>query len=205
MYVASNISKKAHFEWCSHCNKIKEENKKEYFHTDDAIDDGCVFCQHCSMVKKNFKKDKKRIEWAVTRYKLSYEMIDGMLVIDDGMSKWKIFYSTKQRRFVLYHQNYLTLPGETEESPILGYHQQNIEFKRLLEAFEYVHHHFQAYLKNFKLPKVLQNKAENIFFEERNHKRPRKKRRDVKKEKKIARNRAAKNVLALMKEIQQVN
>ena len=58
MYVASNKSKIAHYKSCPYCKRIKEYNKKEYYHTDEAIDDGCVLCQRCSYVSKKYKRQK---------------------------------------------------------------------------------------------------------------------------------------------------
>ena len=125
-----------------------------------------------------------------------------MLVINDGMSKWKVFFSTKRRMLMVYHQNYLHPDKENDKSPIPGYHFQNFETKHMLEVFDYINDHFHAYLNNYRLPIGLQNRAKSIFYDERNHKRPRSKKKNIKKEKRLAKGQAVNNVLNLIAEIQ---
>ena len=72
MYIRSKASKKAHKDNCRYCQKIFEENKKQYECTDDAIDDGCVFCQYCSPIVERLNKKKAHIEEVAHKLKLKY-------------------------------------------------------------------------------------------------------------------------------------
>ena len=107
MYVASIKARKVHNDFCPYCNRIKGENKKEYFHMDEGIDEGYVLCQHCSATKRKILEQKEFIDEVAKRRKLEYELKDGMLVIDDGLYKWKGYYSKQYKKVILYHQNYL--------------------------------------------------------------------------------------------------
>lgn len=201
MYVAGNKSKIAHNENCPYCKRIKEENRRNYYHTDETIKEGCILCQYYSFASTKYRKQKEQIELTGKKYKLHYEVVDGMMVVNDGMSKWKVFYSSKRHRLMLYHKNYLLFSKRNDYSPILGYHFQHKELKNLIEVFEYISEHFQAYLNNFKFPKSTQNKVNSIYYNKCKHKR-RHRKKYVKKEKRLARLQAIRNVLLLIEEIQ---
>ena len=79
MYIASIKARKVHNDCCPYCHRIKEENKKEYVHLDDGINDGYVLCQYCSVIKKKLHKQKELIAYIAKRHKLKYTMVDGMI------------------------------------------------------------------------------------------------------------------------------
>ena len=68
----------------------------------------------------------------------------------------------------------------------------------------YIDDHFTQYLYNERIPLELRQKAESRFYE-RKHKKPRKKNRDIKQEKIIAKQKAVKNVFDLMELIKTEN
>lgn len=170
MFVRSKLTKKAHTDTCWYVGKIKEENRLEYSITDEVIDDGCVFCQHCTPMKKAIKKYDKKIKHKASVLRLKYFLEDGMLIIEDGMSVWKIYYSRINKSYVVHHKNYLVHNKAISIFP--GYHLQNVQPKTIFEVFEYVTEHFRAYMGNKRLPRKIRNKAMTVFYDERNCQRP---------------------------------
>jgi hypothetical protein len=200
MYIRSKASKKAHKDNCRYCQKIFEENKKQYECTDDAIDDGCVFCQYCSPIVERLNKKKAHIEEAAHKLKLKYKLKNGILMVDDGLSKWNLYYSTRKRKILLYHQNHSVKDSEKETSPVTGYHRQKVLPTSIEATFEYISDHFQNYLTSSKLPENVQNRAKDIFYEKkRKYKRNDKSR---KKEKHNEKRKAIWNVLTLIEGLQ---
>lgn len=174
MYIASSIAKRAHKQDCRYCKSIKKEHQVQYEHTDDAINAGNLLCQYCSPMKARMVKNKEKIECFGSRFKLKYEMKDGILLVNDGLSKWKIYYSTKKRKMIAYHENHIKAPDEIANPAFSGYHRQKVWLTSIMEAFEYISDHFQTYLTNNRLPFKLQNKAKGIFYEQKSKKKNKK-------------------------------
>ena len=174
MYIASSITKKAHKQDCRYCKRINKEHQVQYEHTDDAINAGNILCQHCSPVKERMVKNKEKIACLGSRFKLKYELKDGILIVNDGLSKWKVYYSTKRRKLVAYHENHIKAPDEISNPAFSGYHRQKVWLTSIVEVFEYITDHFHTYLTNDRLPANLQNKAKRIFYIQKRKKKNKK-------------------------------
>lgn len=196
MYIRSKASKKAHKENCPYAQRILDGNKVQYEHTDDAINDGCVFCQFCSPIVERFNKKKEYLEKVAQKLKLKYKIKEGILLVNDGLSKWKLFYSTRRRKVLVYHQNHTADDSAQEFSPVIGYHRQKILMTSIENTFEYISDHFQKYLTYSNLPPHIQNRAKDIFYVKgRKYKRNDK---THKKEKYNEKRKAIWNVLSLI-------
>lgn len=185
MFVRSRLAKKAHTDVCPYARRIKQDNKLEYFLTDEVIEDGCVFCQHCTPMKKVLKKYDKKIKSLASVLRLKYYLEGGMLIVEDGMSKWKVYYSRNENVYVVHHKNYLDCNKAT--SIFEGYHlQKDIRPTNVYAVFEYVTEHFHAYMENKRLPKKIREKAKVVFYDERNYQRPKtKSEKDKEKKRKL--------------------
>jgi len=203
MFIRSRFAKKAHTEVCPYISRIKEENKIEYIMTDEVIDDGCVFCQHCTPIKKAMKKYAKKIKHLASVLRLKYYLKDGMLLVEDGMSTWKVYYSRIHGVYVVHHKNYLET--NKAQSVFEGYHlQKHIQPTTIVGVFEYITDHFRAYMDNKKLPKEIREKAKVVFYDERNYKRPKAKanKKKSKKSLKPSKRSQIKRVMALFEVLQ---
>lgn len=196
MFIRSKFTKKAHTDVCPYVSKIKEENKIEYVMTDEVIDDGCVFCQHCTPMKKAMKKYDKKIKHLASVLRLKYYLKDGMLLVEDGMSTWKVYYARINGVYVVHHKNYLE--KNKAQSVFDGYHlQKHVQPTNLFNVFEYITEHFRAYMDNKKLPKEIREKAKVVFYDDRNYQRPKVKEQKAKKNKRPSKRSQIKKVMAL--------
>ena len=196
MYIRSKEARKIHKDNCPYCKKISAKNRLQYEHTDDAINDGCVFCQYCSPIVERLNNKKEHLKEVARRLKLKCKVKDGILIVDDGLSKWKLYYSSRRRNILVYHQNHSTMYSKRDTSPVDGYHRQKVLTTSIENTLEYIHDHFHTYLMNNKLPEKIQNRAKDIFYEKkRKYKRNDK---SHKKEKYIAKRKAVCNVLSLI-------
>ena len=143
MYYCSKNSKRKIFH-NSGCRYVKRYDKKNWitFYTaDEARSAGYTECNHCSHVGKLYKRDRNKIDPFCYQNALACHMYDGKLWIQTPSSKWFISPVGKHRKLLLYHKNEDPYRESDSESPVMGYHHQEITKNTILEYLKYIAAH----------------------------------------------------------------
>lgn len=129
------------------CYKVKLMNKQNirYFHTiDEARNNGYKFCSCCSLLCKKLRSESKSLREYSQKHKISYFKNSDFLEIQTNYSTWKILI-TDSKKIQLYHKNIHINP---QNSPVPGYHQQNVKSNTIMGYFRYIINHDAYRLKN---------------------------------------------------------
>ena len=187
-YSANSKEKVFHLPHCTFIKSIKADNRKSFATPEEARQSHYRQCNCCSPVGQRLRKEQRAVEFFCQNHGASCYFRDGMLTVTTPRSKWKIIAVGNNSKLSLYHRN--TKGIEDPYTPIPKYHYQKVHKDAIVEYLGYIVEH-----DYFRMRHPLQFVP---VKKEKPRKGTKRWRAQQKKEKKIAKKNAVKNVYALL-------
>lgn len=190
-YSVNSRKKVFHLPHCSHVRNMKPEHRRTFDSPEEARKNRYIHCRCCSPVGQRLQKERVRVEQFCQEHGAIVYLHDGQLVITTPRSKWKIVAAGKANKLALFHWN--TRGIEDPLSPFPNYHRQKVHKDTIVEYLEDIVEH-----DYFRMRSPLQPVSKK---KEKPRKGTRRWKAQQKKEKKIAKRAAIRNVYALLEAI----
>lgn len=145
--IDKNFNKRIfHYSDCKFVNKIKVENRLEFFNKDYARDLGYKCCPRCSRIIRYYNQDKKEIDKYIKIHHMKMYIEDDVMYIDNITSNWKIVVNPVTPAIILYHANASELCKNLKKDEkgrfIYNYHLQNYRGnKTIIDMLKYITYH----------------------------------------------------------------
>ena len=127
--VMSNIralsteSKIYHRSGCRYAKRIQVKNRMDMPFA-EAKHYGYRPCKRCNTMEYVYESEWCNIDYFRRKKDIEYLFKDGILYIKTNVSCWKIIYSKKSERVVLYHRNSCDIPVDFTKPENEQYHLQ---------------------------------------------------------------------------------
>lgn len=187
-YSANSKEKVFHLPHCTFVRSIKADNRKSFATPEDARQNHYRQCNCCSPVGQRLRKERRTVEFFCQNHGASCYFRDGTLTVTTPRSKWKIIAVGNTNKLSLYHRN--TRGIEDPYTPIPKYHHQKVHKDSIVEYLDYIVEHDYFRMRHPLQPIPVKK--------EKPRKGTKRWRAQQKKEKKIAKKNAVKNVYALL-------
>lgn len=121
--VMSTQAKIYHRPNCRYVRNIRNKNRLELFSW-DAKEDGYRACKCCNTMLYMYESEWGNIRYFERKRDMKFSLKDGILYVKTKVGCWKIVYSKKEEKFILYHRNAYDLLVDFDNPQNERYHLQ---------------------------------------------------------------------------------
>ena len=140
--VLSTETKIYHRPGCTHAKRILYKNRME-MKSAEAKKYGYRPCKCCNNMNYLFRHARCNIDYFMNDKDMNYIYKDGVLYIRTGIGFWKLVYSKKEERIMLYHRNASDRPVDTAHPEKENYHRQTdcLATAATVSLLQYIYEH----------------------------------------------------------------
>ena len=179
-----------HIDKCFHVNAERHNDVGHFRTLREAYDQGYRLCKHCNLMHRQYKRECDEILEMSLKHGLSVYSGNRYISITSLASEWKLTLD-KDQKLILYHKNEFETPND-DLSQVLGYHLQgDVKQSSIVSYLHYIiEHDYFRMIHPAAKPKKKK--------EDHPRKGTKRYKRAQKKNEKIQRKQAIKNVLNLI-------
>lgn len=122
--ILSTQTKIYHRPSCRYVKRIKRKNHMELFSW-EARQRGFRPCKCCNTMAYLFESEWPSLNYFNRNWGLSFRLVDGILYVKTSISCWKLIYSKREEKVVLYHRNHSDNAIDFENPQNERYHRQS--------------------------------------------------------------------------------
>lgn len=121
--VMSNHTRIYHRPGCRYASNIHIENRMEQYSW-EAKQDGYRACKCCNTMLYMYESEWSNIRYFERKRDMEFCLKEGILFVKTSVGCWKLIYSKKEEKFILYHRNRSDTPVDFENPQNERYHLQ---------------------------------------------------------------------------------
>ena len=112
-----------HRQECRYVFRIKNANRRE-LPPYEARQAGYRPCRYCNTMAFLYETEWNTLRYFERKWKMHFLLLDGILYVQTAIGCWKLVYSKKEEKIVLYHRSRSSIPADFTQPQKERYHRQ---------------------------------------------------------------------------------